>query len=32
MSPSQIRDFMEQMDQSKLEEYIQESKKKAYTY
>ena len=32
MSPSQIRDFMEQMDQTKLEEAIQENKKKAYTY
>ena len=32
MYPSQIRDFIEQMDQTKLEEAIQENKKKAYTY
>ena len=32
MSPSQIRDFLEAMDQENLEALIQESKKKAYTY
>ena len=32
MSPQQIRDFLEQMDQTKLEEAIKENKKKAYTY
>ena len=32
MSPSQIRDFMEQISQEKLEEAIQDIKSKAYTY
>ena len=32
MSPSQIRDFVEVMNQEKLEASIQEKKKKAYTY
>ena len=32
MSPSQIRDFIEQMNQEKLEESIKVNKKKAYTY
>lgn len=32
MSPQQVRDFIEQMDQEKLEEAIQVNKKKAYTY
>ena len=32
MSPSQVRDFIEQMDQTHLEMTIQENKKKAYTY
>ena len=32
MSPSQIRDFIEAMDQEKLEASIQDKKKKAYTY
>lgn len=32
MSPSQIRDFLEIMDQENLERTIQETKKKAYTY
>ena len=32
MSPSQIRDFIEVMDQESLERTIEETKKKAYTY
>ena len=32
MSPSQIRDFLEIMDQQNLETAIKESKAKAYTY
>ncbi len=32
MSPSQIRDFLEVMDQQNLEAVIEENKKKAYTY
>ena len=32
MSPSQIRDFIEQIDQEKLEQSIEENRKKAYTY
>lgn len=32
MSPSQIRDFLEVMDQENLEAQIKENKKKAYTY
>ena len=32
MSPSQVRDFIEVMNQESLEAVIQESKKKAYTY
>ncbi len=32
MSPSQIRDFVEAMNQEKLEASIQDKKKKAYTY
>lgn len=32
MSPSQIRDFVEAMDQKHLESLIEESKQKAYTY
>lgn len=32
MSPSQIRDFIEEMDQENLEGYIIENTKKAYTY
>ncbi len=32
MSPSQIRDFIEQIDQEKLKQSIEENRKKAYTY
>ena len=32
MSPSQIRDFMESINQDNLEQAIQENKRKAYTY
>ncbi len=32
MSPSQIKDFMETLNQENLENAIQENKKKAYTY
>lgn len=32
MSPSQIRDFIQQMDQKNLETYLTETIKKAYTY
>ena len=32
MSPSQVRDFMEIMNQDNLEQTIEVNKKKAYTY